>query len=288
MEICNQCPRRCNIDRDKKVGFCGVPNNIKIAKTMLHFWEEPMISGTKGSGTIFFSGCNLKCNYCQNFKISHQLYGKYYTINQLAEIFKSLQEKGAHNINLVTPSHYVNQIIEALKIFRPNIPIVYNSSGYDSLEELEKLKDYIDIYLVDLKYYDKQLSASLSKAPDYFEVASKAILKMKEMQPKNIIKNGIMKKGVIIRHLVLPNHTDDSLKILDWIRANLPVDTLVSIMGQYTPYYKCSADINRPLKILEYKRVISYFNKIGLINGLQQDLSSSSTQYIPDFEQDKA
>lgn len=284
MNKCKMCPRKCNIDRDNSTGYCGVSNQIKIAKVMLHYWEEPMISGTKGSGAVFFSGCNLKCNFCQNYKISHEGKGEYYSPQQLADIFRDLENKGAHNINLVTPSHYTDQIIQALQIYRPNIPIVYNSSGYDSVEQLNKLKDYIDIYLVDLKYYDSELSLKLSKAKDYFKVASKAVLKMKQFQPENIIKDGIMQKGVVVRHLVLPNHTDDSLKILDWIKQNLPLDTLISIMGQYTPYYRCSDDINRPVKPLEYKRVINYFNSIGLINGLSQDLSSSTTDYIPDFD----
>ncbi len=284
MAICNNCPRRCNIDRDNGVGFCGVPQTIKIAKTMLHFWEEPMISGNNGSGTIFFSGCNLKCNFCQNYQLSHECKGEFYTPEQLADIFRELESQGAHNINLVTPSHYVDQIVQALDIYKPSIPIVYNSSGYDSVQNINKLKDYVDIYLVDLKYCDSNLSQSLSKAADYFDVATQAILAIKKQIPNNIIKDGIMQKGVIIRHLVLPNHTDDSLKVLDWIKDNLPHDTLVSIMGQYTPYYKCSEDINRPLKKLEYTRVVSYFNAIGLTNGLMQDLSSSTTKYIPNFD----
>ena len=209
-----------------------------------------MISGTCGSGTIFFSGCNLKCNYCQNYKISHECKGQYYTVNELADIFKKLEEKGAHNINLVTPSHYVDQIIQALDIYKPNIPVVYNTSGYDDVESIYKLKDYVDIFLVDLKYCDSKLSSSLSKAADYFDVTTKAILAMKSIKPQDIIVDGIMQQGVIIRHLVLPNHTDDSIKILDWIKTNLPLDTYISIMGQYTPYYNCSDDINRPIKKL--------------------------------------
>ena len=283
---CKLCPRQCNIDRDKTTGYCGVNNTLKIARAGLHYWEEPIISGTEGSGTIFFSGCNLKCVYCQNYDISSQAFGKEITVERLSEIFKELEDKGANNINLVTPTHYVPQIIEALKIYRPKIPIVYNTSGYDSVSELKMLEGYVDVYLTDLKYVDSELSKKYSKAPDYFDVASKAILEMVRQQPTNIYNDkGMLIKGVIVRHMVLPGCMKDSFKVLDWIKDNLGVDTIVSIMGQYTPYYKSVdyPEINRPIKPLEYKAVIAHFNSIGLNNGYSQDLSSSSTDYIPPF-----
>lgn len=284
--ICNNCPRKCNVDRSKTVGVCGVGELPRVAKVSLHKWEEPIISGKNGSGTIFFSGCNLKCIYCQNYKISSENYGKYITYDRLAEIFKEFEEKGAMNINLVSPSHYAHAIKEALKIYKPNIPIVYNSSGYDSLESLELLKDDIDIYLVDFKYMDSDLSKRLSKAPDYADVAKMAIQKMREYQSKEEFDDyGMLKKGVIIRHLVLPNHTDDSIKILDWIKENIN-EPFVSLMSQYTPMYKAilHEDINRTLKPIEYKVVKEHMVNIGLTNGFAQELESASACYVPDFD----
>lgn len=284
--ICQICPRRCNVDRAIKVGACGVGELPRVAKAYLHKWEEPIISGKNGSGTVFFSGCNLKCVYCQNYKISHNTYGKYITYEQLAGIFKDLEHAGASNINLVSPSHYVNAIKKALDIYRPNIPIVYNSSGYDSLEALEILKDYIDIYLVDFKYYDSSLAAKLSKAPDYPEVAKDAILRMREYVSTEVFDDdGMMKKGVVIRHLVLPNHTDDSIKILEWIKENIS-NPFVSLMSQYTPMHnaKMFEDINRPLKPLEYKVVEQAMVNMGLTTGFAQELSSANDCYTPVFD----
>lgn len=286
--ICNGCPRKCNIDRSKDVGVCGVVELPKLAKVSIHKWEEPIISGKNGSGTVFFSGCNLKCVYCQNYKISHEHFGKYVTFKRLAEIFKELEQKGASNINLVSPSHYTHAIKKALEIYRPNIPIVYNSSGYDSLESLEELKDFIDIYLVDFKYFDENLAKELSKAPDYPEVAKNVIKKMREYQPSEEFgSDGMLKKGVIIRHLVLPNHTDDSIKILDWIKENIN-SPFVSLMSQYTPMYKAilNQDIGRKLKPIEYKVVEEHMIKIGLTTGFAQELDSASDCYVPVFDEE--
>lgn len=282
---CSLCPRGCKIDRDNNVGFCGVTNTLKVARAGLHFWEEPIISGKEGSGTIFFSGCNLKCVYCQNYDISSQTFGKEITVNRLAEIFKELEDKGANNINLVTPSHYAKQIVEALKIYKPSIPIVYNTSGYDSLQALKLMDGWVDVYLTDLKYFSPELSKKYSKAENYFEVATKAILEMVRQQPNNVYENGLLKKGVIIRHMVLPTHHLDSLKVLNWIKENLGADALVSVMGQYTPYHnsKMYPEINRKLKPLEYKMVLNHFSKIGLTNGFSQELDSASEKYIPPF-----
>lgn len=283
---CTQCPRKCGIARESGKGFCGLKNEIKVALARPHFGEEPIISGTKGSGTIFFSGCNLKCVFCQNHQLSHENFGKTISVERLAEIFKELEENGVHNINLVTPTPYVDYIIDALKIYKPKIPIVYNTNGFESVESLEKLKEYVDIFLTDLKYYDKNLSKEYSMCENYFDITSKAIRKMRENTPFDVVENGIMKKGVIIRHLVLPNHTDDSIKILDWIKNNLGVNTYISIMGQYTPIFK-SCDytkINRPITPLEYKRVLTHVNNCGFENGFCQDLQASGTSEIPKFD----
>lgn len=267
------------------VGFCNAPNKLKIAKYMLHMWEEPIISGSSGSGAIFFSHCNLKCVYCQNEQISSGGEGKEISEVEFINIMKELELKGAHNINLVTPTHYTEQIIEALKIYKPSIPVVWNSSGYENVDMVARLKDVVDVYLVDMKYMDNDLAFNLSKAKDYPEVCSKAILQMRKNQPNDIVKDGIMQKGVIIRHLVLPNEVDNSFKVLDWISENLGKDTYISLMGQYTPCYlaKNMEKYNRPLKPIEYKRVINRFNVLGFNNGFCQELSSASECFIPDF-----
>lgn len=285
---CNICPRHCNVDRKSSAGFCGQTDKIKISKVMLHHYEEPIISGGEegvGSGAIFFAGCNLKCCYCQNYVISHEYKGVYCSIKDLAEIFKDLESKGAYNINLVTPTHYTAEIIEALKIYRPSIPIVWNSSGYESVETVEKLRDYVDIYLVDIKYSSNDLALKYSKAPDYIDVNQKAILKMRANQPIDVIENGLMKKGVIVRHLVLPNHTSDSIRCLDFICDNLGSDTIVSIMSQYEPLNEAKnyPEINRKITPIEYKRVLSHAISRNMINSFTQDLSSANSKYIPDF-----
>lgn len=281
--ICDICPRKCNIDRSKAVGFCGMTNTVKLAKADVFMWEEPCISGTNGSGAVFFSGCNLRCCFCQNFQISNQNFGKEISTKRLAQIFKELAEKDVHNINLVSPSHFVNQIIEALKIYKPNIPIVYNSNGYESVETIKKLKNYVDIYLVDLKFCSSELSQRYCKANNYFEVATSAIKEMISQKPKVIVQNGIMKQGVIIRHLVMPSQTADSLKILQWIADNAKENCLVSLMCQYTPYFNAKSfpEINRKLKPIEYKIVLTRANELGLTNGYAQDMSSATEDFIP-------
>lgn len=281
--ICDICPRKCNIDRSKAVGFCGMTNTVKLAKADVFMWEEPCISGTNGSGAVFFSGCNLRCCFCQNFQISNQNFGKEISTKRLAQIFKELAEKNVHNINLVSPSHFVNQIIEALRIYKPNIPIVYNSNGYESVETIKKLKNYVDIYLVDLKFCSSELSQRYCKANNYFEVATSAIKEMISQKPKVIVQNGIMKQGVIIRHLVMPNQTADSLKILQWIADNAKENCLVSLMCQYTPYFNAKnfPEINRKLKPIEYKIVLTRANELGLTNGYAQDMSSATEDFIP-------
>ncbi len=281
---CIICPRKCNCDRSKSVGFCGMDDNLTVALATLHFGEEPCISGKRGSGTIFFSGCNLKCVYCQNCEISSKHFGEKITVKRLSEIFKELVEQGAHNINLVTPTHFSTLICQALDIYHPNVPIVYNTSGYESEEAIEKLSGYVDIFLTDLKYMDSNLSSEYSSAKDYFDVSFKAIKKMRDVISKDEFDDdGMMKKGVIIRHLVLPNCTQDSLNILDLISKEFP-GTLVSLMGQYTPCYKAKdiLKLNRPLKPIEYKIVLNRAEELNL-KGYCQDLSSEG-EYIPTFD----
>ena len=280
--ICNSCPRKCNIDRNTTNGYCG-QGKLKIAKIMTHFWEEPIICDEKGSGAIFFSGCNLKCNYCQNYQISHEGKGDLYTAEQLAQEFKNFDNSEVNNINLVTPSHFVDDILKAFEIYKPKKPVVYNSSGYDDVESLKKLSKYIDIYLVDFKYYSQDLSWSLSKAKDYFDVANKALDFILKQKTIDVVENGKMQSGVIIRHLVLPGKTEDSLRVLDYLKQIGAQNRYISIMGQYTPCYKASGDLSRKIKKLEYTRVISYFKKLGFKKGFCQDLSSASSNFIPDF-----
>ena len=281
--ICDICPRKCNIDRSKAVGFCGMTSTVKLAKADVFMWEEPCISGTNGSGAVFFSGCNLRCCFCQNYQISNQNFGKEISIQRLAQIFKELENKGVHNINLVSPSHFANQIIETLKIYKPSIPIVYNSNGYESVETIKKLKNYVDIYLVDLKFCSSELSQKYCKANNYFEIATSAIKEMISQKPKVVVQNGIMKQGVIIRHLIMPSQTADSLKILQWIADNAKENCLVSLMCQYTPYFNAKnfPEINRKLKPIEYKIVLAKANELGLTNGYAQDMSSATEDFIP-------
>lgn len=287
---CRLCPRNCEIDRNVSTGFCGSKNQISAARAALHFWEEPCISGTKGSGTIFFSGCTLKCCFCQNHEISTGKIGKEITSTHLEEIMLSLQEQGAHNINLVTATQFLPWIIPALDAIkhRLHIPVVYNCGGYEKPEIIDLLKDYVDIYLPDLKYYDSALSARYSKAPDYFEKAQKAILRMTEQIGKPILDSeGIMLRGVIIRHMILPGCKNDSIALLHWIKENLPKDQyLISLMSQYTPFYKsCDyPEINRRITTYEYNKVLDEAIRLGLTNGFMQEKSSAKEEYTPPFD----
>ena len=285
---CNLCPRQCNVYRNKQKGYCKEGNTLRISKVMLHHYEEPIISGTeteKGSGAIFFTGCNLGCCFCQNKPISQGGKGKKISIKKLVRIIKKLEKHGALNINLVTPTHFTEQIIEALKIYTPKIPVVWNSNGYETKEQVEKLKQFVDIYLVDLKYMNNEISAKYSKAKNYVEYATEAIKQMRKNQPKDVIENGKMKKGLIIRHLILPTYTNDSIECLNFIAVNLGKNTIVSIMSQYEPMYnaKLFPEINRHITPLEYKRVVNHALKLEMENCFTQDLSSASTIYTPKF-----
>lgn len=286
MFICNQCPRRCGADRDIKTGVCGVNTGYKVARAALHYWEEPCISGEKGSGTVFFSGCSLKCVYCQNYRISSECYGKEITEDRLIEIFRELEARGANNINLVNPTHYTVQLASTLSKYKPSVPVVYNTGGYDSVESLKMLDGLVDIYLTDTKYVSPSVSLKYSKAADYFDVCSAAVKEMKRQQGTDVFENGLMKNGLIIRHLVLPGNVSQAMRTLDWIKENLPIDTVISLMGQYIPCAKAAEypTINRKLSEREYNLALEYAEKLGFENVYIQELDSSSEEFVPDFD----
>ncbi len=284
--LCNDCPRRCGAVRTEKEnigGFCMAPYYPKIARADLHFWEEPCISGENGSGTIFFSGCNLRCVYCQNYEISHKNGGEIVTPEALAEKMRMLEKRGAHNINFVNPSHYIAAIEEALKIYKPAIPLVMNSSGYDLAEIIEK--DIFDIYLFDLKYTDSDKSLRYSGVENYFVIAEKAIKAAYKLKGKAVFnENGIMQSGVIIRHLILPLNTATAIKVADWVEQNTP-EAYFSLMAQYLPKGRAEnfKEINRRITKREYDKVVDYICGKNLKNVYLQSLSSAKEDYIPNF-----
>ena len=286
--ICTLCPRNCGAERtaESGAGVCRMGTQPKIARAALHMWEEPCISGTRGSGAVFFSGCGLRCVFCQNEAISQQGEGKIVTPARLAEIFRELEAQGAHNINLVTAAHFVPAVLEALSLYRPNIPIVYNSSGYESIETLRMLSGVVDIYLPDYKYIDPNMAAMLSGARDYPEVAFAAIAEMIRQTGAPVYdENGMMQRGTLIRHLVLPGLTGDSMKILTRIRdefSGIPV----SLMGQYTPCGRALSmpGMDRKIKKKEYARVLAHMEAIGL-DGYRQELGSADGAFIPSFDE---
>jgi len=285
--ICSLCPRNCRAERTEREGrgVCGVGALPKVARAALHMWEEPCISGTRGSGAVFFSGCGLKCIFCQNERISHGGEGETVSVQRLSEIFRELEESQAHNINLVTAAQFVPAVIEALELYRPNIPIVYNSSGYESVETLRRLEGYVDIYLPDFKYIDGQMAKLLSGAEDYPEVAMAAIREMlRQTGPAVYDEDGMMLRGTQIRHLVLPGLTGDSMKILSVIADEFP-GAAVSLMGQYVPFGKAltTPGLNRRLKKKEYARVLAHMEAIGL-TGYRQELESASEAFVPAFD----
>lgn len=287
---CMICPRNCGVNRaGGEKGYCKAGALPKCALASIHHWEEPPISGTKGSGTVFFSHCNLNCVFCQNYTISAQGFGKELTIEQLADVFLSQQQKEVHNINLVSPTHFIPQIKEALSLAKQKglyIPIVYNTNGYEKVESLALLEGLVDVYLPDFKYISSVYSKTYSFAPNYAEYAKKAILEMKRQQPEMLFdSNGILQKGIIIRHLVLPGCYKDSFAVLDWIKQELGEDTYVSILSQYTPMYRASEykQISRKTTTLEYQKVVEHFFSIGLKNGFMQKRSSATPEYTPMF-----
>ena len=288
---CNICPHNCEINRlNGEVGRCKATDKVKVALASIHNFEEPCISGEKGSGTVFFSNCNLNCVFCQTYKISQEGLGKEISIEELADIFIDEQNKNVENINLVTPTMYVYQIIEAIKIARSKglyIPIVYNSNGYENVETIKKLKGYIDIYLPDLKYSNDKISYKYSGIKHYFESATAAIKEMYNQVGNPVLdENGIMKKGLIIRHLVLPNNLQNSKDILKWINDNIEKKVFVSIMAQYFPTHKSNQfpEINRKLTKEEYEEIEDYLYSLDLDNGYIQELGEHEEEYVPDFE----
>lgn len=285
---CSLCPRQCTAKRNETVGngLCGMPASPVVARAALHFGEEPCISGTHGSGTIFFSGCSLKCCFCQNHSISHKNEGKAITVERLAEIFKELEQAGAHNINLVNPGHYAVSVCQALQLYRPKIPLVYNSSGYERVETLRMLEGLVDVYLPDCKYVDSSLSLALSGAEDYFSVASDAIREMARQTGKpQFDADGMMVKGTMVRHLVLPGHTKNSMQVLDWLNT-IKDSVWVSLMFQYTPCGDVSAhkELQRTLTRRECEKVWDYMDALGIVNGYVQDRKSAGTTMIPAFD----
>ncbi len=287
---CNLCPRNCLIDRSKTLGYCKATDKVKVARSALHYFEEPSISGNNGSGTIFFSNCNLKCCYCQNKEISTDGFGKEISIERLSEMMLELEEKHANNINLVTPTHYVPSIIEAIKLARSkglSIPIVYNTSGYESVETLKLLEGYIDIYLTDFKYFDNKLGKDLSKCSNYFEVASKALDEMYRQTGKNKFNdNGLMTKGIIVRCLVLPTKSDDTKEIINYLYKKYQDNIYLSIMNQYTPvnYIKDYPFLNKTVSEDEYNEVIDYAIDLGIKNAYMQEGGTCSESFIPSFD----
>lgn len=292
LEKCAICPHNCGINRlNNQIGRCKSKDTVKVALYSTHNFEEPCISGKKGSGTVFFSNCNMNCVFCQNYEISQQGKGKEISIEELADIFIKQQEKDVENINLVTPTSYVPQIIEAIKIARKNglkLPIVYNTNGYEKVETLKMLEGYVDIYLPDFKYSDNDLGKRLSKVDNYFEIVTEALKEMYRQTGKAVFNGeGIMQKGMIIRHLVLPNHILDSRRVLKWINENMH-DVYVSVMAQYFPTYKAKEidDINRKLTKEEYEQIENYLYRLDLENGYIQELGEHEEEYVPHWEFD--
>ena len=291
LEKCEICPHKCGINRNEvKLGRCKSKDTIKVALYSIHNFEEPCISGKRGSGTIFFSNCNLNCIYCQNYEISQQGLGKEIKIEELADIMIKQQERNVENINLVTPTSYVPQIIEAIKIAKNkglNIPIVYNTNGYETVETIKKLEGYIDIYLPDLKYAKNELGKKYSNVDNYFEIATNAIKEMyKQVGIPKIDSNGIMKKGLIIRHLVLPNNIENSKIVLKWIKENINEKVYVSIMAQYFPTYRAKENIelNRKLTKKEYEEIEQYVYNLDIKNGYMQELGEHEEEYVPKWD----
>jgi len=291
LEKCKLCPHKCGVNRiNGKLGICNASDKIKIALASLHHYEEPCISGEKGSGTIFFSHCNMKCKYCQNYEISQLGKGKYITIEHLAEIMIKQQKNNAENINLVTPTMYIPQIIEAIKIAKNNglkIPIIYNSNGYEEVESLKKLDGFIDVYLPDFKYWYNELGEQYSSIKNYRNVVINALKEMYRQVGAPILnEKGMIKRGLIIRHLVLPGNIENSKKVLQWIKENIDSKVYISVMAQYFPTYLAKKDekINRKLNKEEYNQIEEYLYELDIENGYIQELGEHEEEYVPKFD----
>lgn len=281
--ICNLCPNECNVARSVSRGACLAPDVMLVNRIAPHYYEEPPISGTKGSGTIFFSGCTMRCDFCQNTAISRNPNGIPYTPYELQLEIKKLEERGVHNINFVTPTHYAHKIKETLDIYRPSIPIVYNTSGYEKREVIEEMHDYVDVYLPDFKYMDRTLAKRLSHREDYPEKALLAIESMLKAKENVYDDNGIMRSGVIIRHLVLPYHVDNSIKVLDTIYREFGNGVTMSLMSQFTPMQGCK-ELDRAVLPLEYKMVVKHAESLGFTDVFIQETSSASSEFIPEWQ----
>ena len=287
--ICNLCPRHCGATRtetENKGGYCKAPETVILSRAALHFWEEPCISGQNGSGTVFFSGCSLSCVFCQNREISQNINGKAVTVERLAEIFKELESAGAENINLINPTHYVTEIAKAFEIYKPNIPVVYNSGGYESEATLKVASRFVDVFLMDLKYLNPDKALKYSGAADYPEVATKAILECAKIQKENVFdEKGIMRKGLIVRHLILPRSTNDAIDVINWVEENVPFAVL-SIMSQYTPCgdLKEFPEIDRKITKREHLKVLDAVQDSKIEKIYTQSLQSVGEQFIPSFD----
>lgn len=283
--ICSACPRKCGVNREEAEGYCRSPEKFKIARAALHYWEEPCISGENGSGTIFFSGCNLKCVYCQNYEISRENRGIEVSDEKLVEIMENLVKQGANNINLVNPTHYAKRLADLFSRYKPAVPVVYNTSGYESVETLKILDGKVDIYLTDLKYTRNDKALRYSGAGDYFSVATAAISEMRRQTRDEFNSNGIMQRGLIIRHLILPGNTNSSIEALNWIKDNFP-DAYISLMAQYVPCgdLRDYPEINRKITKREYEKVAAYAVNLGFKNAFLQELTSAEKIYIPRFD----
>ena len=290
LKKCTICPHKCGIDRTKNIGRCKSTDKVKIALYSIHNFEEPCISGEKGSGTIFFSNCNLNCVFCQNYEISQQGRGKEIEIEELAEIMLKQQEKGVENINFVTPTSYSIQIKEAIIIAKENglkIPILYNTNGYENVETLRELEGLIDIYLPDLKYYYNSLGKKFSKVDNYFEIATNAIKEMYRQVGRPILnEKGVMQKGLMVRHLILPNNIENSKRCLKWLKENFNDKIYISLMAQYFPTYKAKeiSEINRKLTPKEYEEIENYLYDLDIENGYIQELGEHEEEYVPKWE----
>ena len=291
MDTCNICPRNCKVNRDVQAGYCGMTHELKAARAALHFWEEPCFSGTNGSGTVFFSGCPLHCVFCQNQSIANGQAGKYLTVERLAEIFLELQEQGANNINLVTAGHFAPAVAEALKLAKSQgmtLPVLYNSSGYESVEALKSLEGLIDIYLPDFKYWELETAGRYSNAPDYPEVARAAIAEMVRQVGEPVFELELMKKGVLVRHLILPGHISESKKILEYLIQTYGNQIYISIMNQYTPMADIEKrgfpELNRRVTDREYDKVIDFCLDLGLEQGFIQEGETAQESFIPAFD----
>ena len=291
LKACTMCPYKCKVNRYEIVGKCKAKAGIKVALVSTHDFEEPPISGTKGSGTIFFSGCNLGCVYCQNYEISQCQYGKEITIRRLADIMLEQEARGVHNINLVTPTIYAYQIKEAIKLAKKEglkLPIVYNTSGYESIETLKQLEGYVDIYLPDFKYYSDELAKKYSNVKDYSKYVKQALLEMRRQVKDVFDSDGIMTSGLIIRHMILPNEVENAKNVIEWIKENLGEDTIISIMAQYFPTHKAHeySKINRKISKEELQQVEEYLFEQNMVNGYIQELGEHEEEYVPSFNLD--